>query len=58
MGFLENIIGTNPQYTVIDNKTGEKIIVRNPKELEKYAAQEQDRNPDKPKPFFDRLFSK
>ena len=58
MGFLENIFGTNPQYTVKDNKTGEQVTVRDARELEKYAAREQGKDPDKPADFFQRLFSR
>ena len=58
MGFLENIFGTNPQYTIKDNKTGKETTVRDAKELEKYAAREQDKDPNKPVDFFQRIFSK
>ena len=56
MGFLENLFGTNPQYTVRDNKTGEERQVRDAKELEKYAEREQDKDTSgKPDPLFMRL---
>ena len=58
MGLFENLIGTNPQYTVRDNKTGEEKQVRDARELEKLAAQERGKNPDQPKPFFERVFSR
>jgi hypothetical protein len=58
VGFLENIIGTNPQFTVTDNKTGKQVTVQDAKELEKLAAREQGKDPDKPKPFFERIFSR
>ena len=58
MGLFDNLIGTNPQFTVTDNKTGKQVVVRDAKELEKLAAREQDKNPDKPRPLFERIFSK
>ena len=59
MGLLENLVGTNPQYTVRDNKTGEERQVQDAKDLEKYAAREQGKDrPEKPDDFFSRIFSR
>lgn len=59
MGFFENLFGTNPQYTVRDNKTGEERQVQDAKDLEKFAEREQGKDkPEKPDDFFSRLFSR
>ncbi|MBR3319100.1 hypothetical protein IKG06_01175 [Candidatus Saccharibacteria bacterium] len=58
MGLFENLFGTNPQYTVKDNKTGKETQVRDAKDLEKLAASEQGKNPDKPVDLFQRIFSR
>ena len=58
MGLFENLFGTSPQYTVKDNKTGKETQVRDAKDLEKLAASEQGKNPDKPVDLFQRIFSK
>ena len=58
MGFLENLFGTNPEFTVTNNKTGKEVQARDARELERYAAREQDKDPDKPADFFQRLFSR
>lgn len=59
MGLIGNIFGTNPQYTVRDNKTGEERLVQDAKDLEKFAEREQDKDkPEKPDDFWSRLFSR
>lgn len=59
MGFFENLFGTNPQYTVRDNKTGQERQVQDAKELEKYAEREQDKDKyGKPDDIFSRIFSR
>ena len=59
MGFLENLFGTNSQYTVRDNKTGEERQVQDARDLEKFAEREQDKDrPEKPDDFFSRIFSR
>ena len=56
MGLLENLIGTNPQFVVTDRTTGKEIPVLNAKELEKYAAERQGEDPNKPPPLGMRIF--
>lgn len=58
MGLFENLFGTNPEYTVRNNKTKEEVDVRDAKELEKYGAREQGKDPNKPDDFFQRIFSR
>ena len=58
VGLFENLFGTNPEYTVRNKKTKEEVTVRDAKELEKLAAREQGKDPNKPDDFWQRIFSR
>lgn len=58
VGLFDNLFGTNPEYTVKDNKTGKETLVRDAKELEKLALEKQQKNPDKPNDFWQHIFSR
>ena len=60
MGFLENVLGLKQpsDYTVKDNRTGCEKDIRDAKDLEKFAREQQDTRYGEHKDFIQRIFSR